>query len=91
MRIFAINFFLYSLCGENFRRCVKNYLLTFKIKILSCCARKTSRANMGNEQCTFQGWCPTEKFYLPKGRHDRIQRQINFLQVQSRGQTYCGY
>ena len=43
---FAINFFLYSLCGENFRRCVKNYLLTFKIKILSCCVRKTSRANM---------------------------------------------
>ena len=37
---FAINFFLYSLCGEKFRRCVKNYLLTFRIRIQSCCCHK---------------------------------------------------
>ncbi len=39
---FAINFFLYSLCGEKFRRCVKNYLSTLTNMCLAVCTTRKS-------------------------------------------------
>ncbi len=46
---FAINFFLYSLCGENFRRCVKKYLLMWKNKVFGFCCCKKHATNIEEE------------------------------------------